>query len=157
MLPNTFTELSSLIRNGTTVDVDCLKKVEDLETYVEARMRLTIIDATPEDRDGVIVLTVSYAKYEEINKTFESHNYFDKNGVACLNARQAGFFSVEDTLYVMNTDDPNDYFIMLEDSANYWIQEYLKHRNKDETYVAFLERLLDQAKDGFSEGKFYNY
>lgn len=154
MLPNSFTELANLLHNGATIDVECREKCEDLESYPEAGMRLTVTGAH-EDRDGVINLEVSYAKYEEVNQTFESHNYYDKNSVACLNARQAGHYKVNDTLYVMNTDNPNDYFIPLEDSANRWIRAYLRNRHTDETYVAYLERTLTAALDSQNDIRTY--
>lgn len=156
MLPNTFTELLHLLNNKQTFEVSCLEKVEDLEAYPDKGMRLTITGGR-HDHDGVIILNVSYEKYESYNEAFEKRNYYDKNHVACLNAREAGWYKVEDKLFVMDSDGPNTYFVELNDGANHWVREYLAYRQPNETYVAFLERLLDQAKDGFLEGKFYNY
>jgi hypothetical protein len=144
MLPNTFTELVNLLLKGATIEVECRKKVEDLEDYADAGMRLTIAGAR-ESYDGVVILGVSYEKYDEFNKAFEKCNYFDKEGQPRLNAREAGYYKAKDTMYVMSTDDPNEYFLSLEDSANKWIQEYFVRRHKDETYVAFLERTLSEA------------
>lgn len=154
MFPNTFKQLANLMINGATIEAECRSKCEDLESYVDGGMRLTVIGIT-EDHDDVIKLQVSYEKYEEHNKAFEKRNYYDKNGVPCLNAREAGYYTVKDTLYVMATDDPNDYFISLSDSANKWIVSYLRNRHKDETYVAFLERMLDNTVDALNETRTY--
>lgn len=144
MLPNTFKELAELLVNGATVDVECRERVEDLEDYADKGMRLTITGIRS-DHDEVAVLAVSYAKYDEHNKAFEKRNYYDKQGKPCLNAREAGFYKEHDSMYVMETDDPNEFFVGLDDNSNRWIKSYLEHRNKDETYVAFLERILDEA------------
>ena len=144
MLPNTFTELNEVLLNSATIEVECRKKVEDLEDYADTGMRLTITGSR-ESYDGIVILEVSYEKYDEFNKAFEKHNYYDKEGQPRLNAREAGYYKAKDTMYVMNTDNPNEYFLSLEDSANKWIQEYFVRRHKDETYVAFLERTLSEA------------
>lgn len=144
MFPNTFKQLANLFINGATIEAECRKKCEDLEAYVDGGMRLTIIGMV-EDHDGVIKLQISYEKYEEHNKAFEKRNYYDKQGVPCLNAREAGYYTVKDTLYVMETDDPNEYFISVSDTSNRWLRAYLERRNEGETYVAFLERWLEDA------------
>jgi len=144
MLPNTFKELAELLVNGATVDVECRARVEDLEDYADKGMRLTITGIRS-DHDEVAVLAVSYAKYDEHNKAFEKRNYYDKTGTPCLNAREAGFYKEQDSMYVMDTDNPNDFFISIDDNSNKWIKSYLEHRGKDETYVAFLERILNQV------------
>ena len=156
MLPNTFTELNEVLLNGATIEVECRKKVEDLEDYADTGMRLTITGSR-ESHDDVVILEMSYEKYDEFNKTFEKRNYYDKDGQPCLNAREAGYYKAKDTMYVMNTDDPNEYFLSLEDGSGRWIQAYLQSRREGETYVAFLENLLDAAMDASKEAKFYNY
>lgn len=140
MLPNTFKKLVETLANGAPLDVECLDRCDDLEAYPERGMRLTIVGVTPH-HDDVTVLRVSYEKYDQFNTAFESSNYYDKQGVPQLTARQAGMYKVNDTLYVGTDEDPNKYFKQIE--SNRWLDMYLKEYNANpgETYVAFLERL----------------
>ena len=144
MLPNTFKELADLFANGATIDVECLERIEDLEDYADKGMRLTITGIRV-SHDDVAVLQVSYAKYREHNTAFEKRNYYDKDGQPTLNAHEAGVYREQDSMYVGASDDPNQFFISIDDQSNRWIMLYLEQRNEGETYVSFLERVLNQA------------
>jgi hypothetical protein len=144
MLPTTFRQLYNIFVNGAMFDLECREKIEDLESYPDKGTRLTVYGMR-DDKDDVLALQVSYHKYDDYNTAFEKANYFDKEGRPCLTARDAGFYNVKDTLYVMATDNPNDYFISLDALSNVFINRYIDEKRDGETYVAFLERLLHTA------------
>lgn len=85
------------------------KGAEDLECYPEDGMCARVMRVTP-DSDGVIKLDLDYSEFDEVNKAFESSNYYDDLGVACLNARQAGLYKAEDHIYIMEDDPIGKYF-----------------------------------------------
>ncbi len=88
--------------------IEFLPAIDDFESYAEGKMRAVVTDIVPmytddpDPREHVYKLFVNYAKYDEYNKQFESANYYDKSGVDCLSARQAGYYSVADCIYMPN-------------------------------------------------------
>lgn len=141
-LPNTFTALVVALEQGQRSNVYCKKLIEDLENYAETNMRLTLVSARGGDVNDVVKLQVSYEKYDEFNKSFESKNYFDRGGQAVLNAREAGYYKVNDVMYLMGESNPNDYFVVLEDRTAKLHDAYQKDKRDNESYVEYLERLV---------------
>jgi hypothetical protein len=74
------------------------KGIEDLEAYPETGMRATVIGFSVE-RDDVGKVRVSYKKFDEYNKQFESSNYYDAQGKPVLTARESGNYNEGETLY----------------------------------------------------------
>jgi hypothetical protein len=58
----------------------------------------------PDPRDHVYALGVQFTEFEVYNEKLETFNYYDKNGIPRLNARQAGFYEVNDVLYFPNPE-----------------------------------------------------
>lgn len=138
----TFKQLAEAIRGGLRPTVQFYSKVEDLESYPENNMRATIT-GVEDSHDGVIKLRVSYAKYDEYNKQFESHNYYDRSGRACLNAREAGNYKVEDELYVMGDDRVETYMKIISDELQEkYRAQVLQPGATMITYVEWLEQQL---------------
>lgn len=134
-----------LIEGGATsraFDIEFLKPVEDLEGYPEASMRATFISGQLCD-DDVAVIRVSYEKFDEYNKAFETANYYARDGVPRLTAREAGHYSVEENLYVM-ADEPYDkYFKILDSAATNLYDRWRAQRDMSSmTYVQWLESLV---------------
>ncbi len=79
--------------------------IYEMESYAEPNMQARIISVTNEDvndpdiNNHVYRIRISYAEFEDHNVPFETSDYYDKSGNPCLTARQAGFYSVKDTLY----------------------------------------------------------
>ena len=48
----------------------------------------------------VHVLYVDYSEFDEHNQKFEQNTYYDKDGVPCLSARQAGYYHPQDHIYI---------------------------------------------------------
>lgn len=90
-------------------DIQFTHKIEDLEDYAEDRMRATITGIKKWDGDNADAcheISIDYSKFDEYNRQFESYNYWDKLGNATLNAREAGYYTVKDTLYLDNSMVP---------------------------------------------------
>lgn len=100
-----------------SVTVEFVPGVEDLECYPEKGMRATVISVVDDNDTGVLKLRVSYEKFDEYNKSFESYNYFDKARQPVLNARSAGYYTVEETIYVMANDKIEKYMRVLYDNS----------------------------------------
>lgn len=136
----TFAQLKALTL-GQPIELTCKRKIEDLEAYPDENMRLTLY-TIQDDGNEVMKLHVSYELYDEYNKQFENHTYFDKNHRPCLNAREAGYYKINDILYVMANDNPHDYFSVLNVSKayNYW----LAVSEPGQTYIQWLESIVEQ-------------
>ena len=121
------------------------KGANDLESYVEPGMRATITSVSWEHNgtnecDAVFKLHVDFSKFDEENKQFETHCYFDKNQNPVLSAREAGQYEVQDTLYL--SPDFETYFTMEVDSP---FREDFAKSGSTGTYVKFLEDRLTAA------------
>ena len=122
------------------VDVEFNKAVGDLESYAEPKMRATITAVT-DDHDDVVIVRVDYIKYDDYNKSFESYNYYDSNHQAVLNARQANYYTVKDSLYVMANDEVDKYFSILSGHANELYEMY-QAGGRALSYTAWLESYI---------------
>lgn len=139
-------DLIGLIASRGHVDVEFTSKIHDLETYAEPCMRATL-KGVRDDHDGVLRLQVSYEKYDEYNKQFESHNYWgvlskgQEPSAAQYTARETGWYKVEDHIYVMDTDDVSTYLVILDSTPLYdaWVAN-----NNGLSYVAWLEKLVNE-------------
>jgi hypothetical protein len=141
MLPNSFLALRIALAQGIQMDVQCKKLVEDLEAYPEEGVRLTIKSVSSGDVNDVVKCEVTYEKFDDINRPYESSNYFDKSGNAKLTARESGNYTINETLYFMTDSDPNDYFVEL--NVGPLFKAYNANRkDSSETYVQYLERLV---------------
>ena len=87
-------------------DIEFLRMIEDYDWYGEVGMRATVLGVYWHDEsdvdDPVFKLHLSFAKYDDHNRQFESTNYWDNDGKATWTARQANAYSVEDHLYLGN-------------------------------------------------------
>lgn len=134
------------LRQRGPVNVEFVKDAMDYaEAYPEGGMRATVLDITTDDED-VLRLHLSFEAFDEYNKAFESHNYFDRDGQPTLTARDAGYYSVKDHVYVMAGDDISTYFTLMGTSASKLHQQYLDEcGDKGITYVQWLEaKVLDR-------------
>ena len=97
-------ELNKLIGKVIQFNSD----IDDFETYAEGGMKARVIGvipkytSLPDPQEHVYILHIDYSEFDEYNKQFETYNYYDKNGDPILNARQAGFYNVNDTIYMPN-------------------------------------------------------
>lgn len=99
------TDLVNLI--GKTVKFNNM--IEENEGYADPNMKAVIVNVEfniynndLNDRNIVHKVMFNFAQYEQHNAIYEQYNYYDKNGIPCLNARQAGFYNPVDYLYFDN-------------------------------------------------------
>ena len=135
--------------------IEFLDNCVDFEDYCEPKMRarlvaLAVDDMLDEPHNWVWRLVVDYSEFDEYNKTLESANYYDKNNVPRLTAREARLYKAVDTLYV-TPDVLGDRIKVLDQEAenSYHTASslYARSKNDKETYVAWLERkVVEQDK-----------
>lgn len=137
----TMKDAIAAIHQRGSIDVEFLASVEALEGYAEPHMRATIVDA--EDYgDSTVRIKLSYAKYDEYNRQFESANYFDRNQNPVWTAREAGHYNVDDHIFVMDTDKFDTLFKELKDTRLF---DQYTAACTGESYVAWLEGQLTSA------------
>jgi hypothetical protein len=81
------------------------KKAEDLESYVELNVCGRITDIflnhySDDPNEQVFMVIVDFSEFDEMNRQFESRNYYDSDGNPTKNAREAGYYEVVDHLWV---------------------------------------------------------
>ena len=128
--------LKAHLNDGRPLPIEFTKGVEDLEGYAEPGMRAHVVDYLP-TRDDVVEVRVNYQIFEEFNRGLEKPNYYDKNSKPTLTAREAGYYNVTETYYVMATDDPTTYFSVIDPNLGL-LQEW-QNTDRQKGYVAFLE------------------
>lgn len=125
--------------------------IEDSEGYAEPGMRARLITIRIEHSD-VYVVTFDFSEFADHNRPYEQANYYDKNGVACLNARQAGYYSDQEDYHLPEPAgwQPN-IFTVIEDAARLaLIEDYTRETHalaEKPSYTVWLEdRLI--AREG---------
>ena len=129
------------------------KGCEDLESYCEAGMKAKITGIVLErmeekEADLVYKITLDYSQFDDYNKNFETANYYDNNGNPTLTAREAGFYHIQDTLY-LGSDNIwpwSNYFDVEHDSTSNRMFERYSRRTMDTdlTYLKWLETQLSK-------------
>lgn len=128
-------EFALMVADGVHPVVTFGKGIDDLESYPESGMRARVVGVDLSDCD-VYKLKVDYSEFDDFNKQFESANYYDKSGQATLNAREAGYYKVEDVLYV----DPGiETPWVVEEADRLKVFARFKQEGVGLTYVQWLE------------------
>lgn len=140
-----FKELFSLAASGP-VTVECLKGVNRWEgCYPEPGMRFDVVGGIVKESE-VGHMSVDYSRFDEFNKSFESHVYYGKNGENDLTAREAGWYKVEEVIYVDPEDDISNYFEIVADERKGLIQAYAELPEPKPSYVSWLEAQVLASK-----------
>lgn len=80
-------------------------KIEDMEAYPERGMRARIVSVDEEDtnrtdlHEHLFKIKFDYSDFDDFNKSLESSNYYDRNGNACLTAREANQYEQQEVIY----------------------------------------------------------
>jgi hypothetical protein len=137
-----FKDLLALAKAGAPVAVECKSGVNRWDgCYPETGMRLEVTGGRIDEPD-VARIEVDYALFDEFNKAFESSDYRDKNGDGVLTARQAGWYKVQEFLYVDPEEEIDSYFTILADERKSLVEAYAALPEPKSTYVAWLEQRL---------------
>lgn len=131
------------IQAGARPVIRFTQGVDDFEGYAELHMRARVVSI--EERNySVCILTVDFGEFEEHNRQFESANYFDKSGKACLTARDVGDYKPVDTLYIPM--DGEIYGFELEDGPAVTLYARYQAAKSSLTYVQWLEAELSATR-----------
>jgi hypothetical protein len=136
-------KLFELVKSGLTPQITFTAGCEDMEGYPEAGMKARVLAVTAEDRD-IYRVKADFQSFDEHNKAFESANYYDKNGIATLTARQAGFYKPVDDFY-LTPDEGLEYFT-IDDAKSVQLFERFKQAGYAGSYVSWLEEQLVAAE-----------
>lgn len=129
--------------------VEFLESIEEMETYAESGMRAVIkkVYPYPHDPEDVIIVEFSFVEYDDYNKNFESNNYYDKNRAPTLTAREAGYYSPVDSIYLDKQDFlALKYFKTLLSERSSLVGEYLESGTK-KSYVTWLENVVIKSRE----------
>lgn len=142
-----FKELAELVKSGVKPVVTMGKKIDDHETYAEPGMRGRLVGAQMESHDDVIKLFVDYSEFDEFNKGFESANYFNREQVPCLTAREAGYYNPQDHIYVDTNRSIEGVMEVVEGEALSLFAEY-NASSKAVSYTQWLETEVLKLRSG---------
>lgn len=134
-------ELAQMVADGIHPVVTFKAPVLDKEGYLEAGMRGRLV-AISDEHDDMFQLHVDLAEFDDFNRQFESANFYDKNGRACLTAREAGVYKEPKEWFFVGNDDEIDFCEVEEAPRCALYAEYQKTASSL-SYVQWLEdRLL---------------
>lgn len=146
-----------LIRASRGQAIEFTSCVDDWEGYPEEGMRAIIVGFEWDDPE-LGKLFLDFEPFDAHNKELEKHNYYDKNGVACLTAREAGYYKPQDYYYTVPSNDLGRMYNFVDEEQaarsinlrSLWEQKY-----KDKaTYVSWIENLAyEHIKNGGLYGK----
>ena len=120
------------------------KNIEDMEAYPEAGMKARIaridVDTSSTDlHDHMYTITFDYSEFDQFNTQFESANYYNRDHVACLTAREANMYQVREKIYFGSPKlFPFDDFFKVVDTRQAILIERFK-ASGESNYVAWLE------------------
>lgn len=146
--------LRQLVTDGVHPVVTFTAAVLDKESYLEAGMRGRLV-ATSAGRNDMFKLYIDLSEFEDFNRQFESANYYDKNGVPRLTAREAGFYTGPAEEIYVGEDEEVDFCEIEEPHRLRLYEEYLKAAAKV-TYVQWLEDRILLMQKSSPEGELLN-
>jgi hypothetical protein len=124
--------------------VEFAAQIEDMEAYPEPGMRAQIVSVNADTsfsdpKEHIYTIVFDYTEFDDYNKNFESANYYDPRGVACLTARQADLYRLRETIYFGCPDHwPfENYFTVLNAHQLVLIERFKKSGQKN--YLSWLE------------------
>lgn len=130
-------ELAQMVSDGIHPVVTFKAPVLDKEGYLETGMRGRLV-AVSHEHDDMFKLHVDLSEFDDFNRQFESANYYDKDGVPRLTAREAGFHKApKDELYVGNGEEVD--FCEVEEPNRLVLYETYRKASANTTYVQWLE------------------
>ena len=145
-------EIRRLLSNGVPVYVQFTKDVERYETCIDEGMRARIVSVGDQDEWGTTKIWFSFALFELHNTPLMKRNYFDKDGVSCLTAKEVGVWPKDnlEQLWVMeskltefNIIDINDREIHDPDLFDLYTSEKPMY-NEGIKYTECLEKKLQK-------------
>ena len=140
-------DLQALLSRGRALAVEFGPRIEDAESYPEPGMRALVRGYLPTSDTEVCRVQFDFGAFDEHNRGLESTNYYDKSGVPCLTARQAGSYKPLSDVYFTPSDEMAPWFTVLPTPALALYEEFSQAEKPAGTaYVAWLEAQLLQAR-----------
>lgn len=143
----TFHDLAEAVRAGKTFDVELTEMVESQESYADRGMRGRLVNVREEDED-VLSFGLDLAPYDAHNDSVAKTNYYDKDGKAVLNGKQAGYYPKDgiERIWTSADDNLSTMFVLLDERQARLYSEFLAEPPESRgTYVSWLERKLIAA------------
>jgi len=116
---DSFANLRGKLALGQKITVEFLPGVADLECYAETGMRAVIVSCRDVDND-VFRMGFDFRPFDAHNAALESANYYDKNGIPSLTARESGFYNPttpEEHIYFDADRGTLEYFKLIENDS----------------------------------------
>ena len=132
--------LCALVAASDKIAVEFGPQIEDLEGYPEPGMRAHIIRVGRFD-DDVLIVTVRYAEFEDVNRGLETPNYYDADGAPTLTAREAGLYRQEENLYLPGSGDLSPLLVLADNNVERRLAAFRASGAK--SYLAWLEEIAD--------------
>jgi hypothetical protein len=126
--------------------------IEEMEGYPEKGMRATIRSIRKGGDNGdTCVIEFDYSLFDEYNKQFETHNYYGKDRVASLSAREAGYYKPQEKMYFYQGDvwtgKSDEYFSFLCDMNDLALLKEKFEKSGESSYMGWLESIaLEKIK-----------
>ncbi len=139
----TIQDLIQRVTSGAQPIVTFKAGIGDKESYAETGMRARLL-GVGEERDGVVKLRFDFEAFDGHNLPLESRNYYDRSGVACLTAREAGYYKPQEDLY-FDREEQLDTLMTVEDVGAERVYAAYKAEASPLSYVAWLEHKLMSA------------
>ncbi len=136
----TIQDLIRRVKTGAQPVVTFKDGIGDKESYAEEGMRARLL-SVEQERDGVVKIRFDFEEFEAHNRPLESRNYYDRSGVACLTAREAGYYKPQEDLY-FDRDEQLYSLLTVEDAAAERVYAAYKAEESPLGYVAWLEQKL---------------
>lgn len=149
--------MRDLVQSGIHPVVEFLSEIEHQEGYAEKGMRGRLISAGEDF--GMVVLTVDVGEFADFNRSLESANHYDKDGVPRLTAREAGMYpeSGHERVYLASDqasgidesfdESFDEVFRVLDAEALALYQEY-QRLGSELSYIAWLEQQVLKLRGG---------
>lgn len=141
----TIGDLVDFLGRGHSLVVSFNKEIEEKEEYAEPGMRATVLRAGLPQGDGVVQIFFDFEPHEAFNAPLEKHTYYDKSGVPCLTARQAGFYKAQDSMYFELTDKFNQFMSPIPDEAMALRLALMARHSAQARAVPYAQWLEDQV------------
>lgn len=138
-------QLRDILRTGAKFPITCKIGVEEIECSLDEGMKGNIISVRKErDSADVVVLKIDMTDFVEYNDPLMKKNFYNNDGVPCLNAKQADWYP---------KDNIETVYIDVEDFAK-WFDRYFDHIDNNALfqewrdtgmkipYVNFLENIV---------------
>lgn len=139
-------DLNTLALSQPVIEFTKLIEVE-MDGFATEGMRAKIVSVRHASFAEIMQVTVSYVGFEEYNKPFEDHTYYDTNGKPTLTAREANLYGDEEEFFIDENSTWTDYFSIVNTASNNLLNEYSASGSKL-TYIAWLEQNLVEARKG---------